>query len=420
MSSSLLSFFSQDLLLQIARKTGFVSREPRKITPLSFLGSSLLALNSGSPHLRFQSLFAGLLSHTVLSKQALHKRMGEASCRFMQGVLAYLFSHQIGAQNLSPRFNRILLADSTCLSLPKSHRDLFPGPSNAKKSSACLRIQAVFELLSEQFLDFKIAPFTRNDQAACDEILPLLKSGDLVLRDLGYFSLHVFEKMDRLKAFFLSRWRYGTTLLDPKTQKPVDLLGLLQKKGSLDIPLLLGKEHSLQVRLVAIPLPAKAVEIKRRKAYQKQKKDRRLNPSKDFMALLSWNIFITNANSTLLPLEHVPKIYSLRWRVETLFKSWKSHMNLKGLEKVGKNQIKTLICAHLILTLLLHQSIPNDPSFSILKLAQLFTYVFPMILLAFLSPSSLSQLLVPHINRHCSYEKRRRKNFQTHKKESLS
>ncbi len=420
MTSHPLSLFSSDSLLQIARKTGFVSRTPRKIHPFAFLGSCLLALNAGSPHLRFQSICAGLLGNTTVSKQALHHRIGEASSCFMQAVLASLFSRQISVKNLSHRFGRILIADSTCVSLPDSHRDTFPGPSHTKGKSACVRIQCLFELISEQFLDFKISPFTHNDQAASGEIIPFLKPRDLVLRDLGYFSLKVFTTIDLLGAFFLSRWRYGTSLLDPKTQKPVDLLRLLDRYGSLDIPLILGKEHSLPVRLVAIPLPPQVADAKRRKANQNQNRDRRLNHSKAFMALLSWNIFITNADSTMMPFQQVSKLYSLRWRAEVLFKSWKSHMTLNSLKNVGKRQIKTLLCAHLILTLLLHQSIPVDHSFSILKLAQLFTWSFPMILFAAIAPSFPPLFLAPQINRHCSYEKRSRKNFHTRKNEYLS
>lgn len=425
LSAPSLSVLRPKILLQIARKTGFVLRSPRKLHPFAFLGSCLLSLNSGSPHLRFQSIFAGLLAQTTLSKQALHQRMGDASCRFMEAVLAYLFSRQISVKNISHSFGRILIADSTCVSLPQSHRTLFPGPSNASVDGACVRIQGLFELISEQFLDFKITPFTRNDQAASGDLLPFLKPRDLVLRDLGYFSLKTFAAIEEMGAFFLSRWRYATCLLDPTTKKPINLLELLKQQGSLDIPVFIGKEHTLPVRLVALPLPPQVADAKRRKA--NQDRDRRVNHSKEYMALLSWNIFITNANSKILPVEKISIFYSMRWRVETIFKSWKSHLHLNSLSLVGKRQIKTLLCAHLIHSVLLHQSMPpshiNNPiagSLSLIKLAQFYAWILPILLLSSFNLIQTSLCFLPQINRHCSYEKRKRKNFLNQKISCLS
>jgi hypothetical protein len=420
-----LNTFNPQLILQLARDSGFVLRTPRKIQPFAFLGSCLMALNSGSPHLRLQSIFAGLLANTTLSKQALHKRMGEASARFMQKVLAHLLIRQICVKKISHSFHRILIADSTCVALPQSHRALFPGPTNARVHSACARIQCLFDLISEQFLDFKISPFTRNDQAASGDIIPFLQPLDLVLRDLGYFSLKIFSKIASSGAFFLSRWRYGVCLIDPKTHQPVDLLRLLNRQASTDILLLLGKEELLPVRLLAFPLPQQIADAKRRKA--NKDRDLRVNHSKAYMALLSWNIFITNADQKSLPDQQVPALYRFRWQVEILFKSWKSYLSLNSLTFVGIRQIKTMLCAHLILVLLLHQSTPADrlgdpqsPPLSILKLAEFFDWVFPLLFFGSLKKNCSSITLINQINRHCTYEKRKRKNFRSLKKTFLS
>lgn len=63
---------------------------------------------------------------------------------------------------------------------------------------------------------------------------------DLVLRDLGYFSLNVLSKIVNKGAFFISRYRYGTTIYDEHGNK-IDLLKYLSKYGQLDQTLLINR-----------------------------------------------------------------------------------------------------------------------------------------------------------------------------------
>lgn len=415
-------------LLQLARECGLFLRIPRKLQPLNFLHSCLLAVSSGSCSLRRQALLAGILGETSLSKQALHKRLGEPSARFMASVLARLLSASIVPQRLGEcgsSFRRIIIQDSTCLPLPASHMGLFPGASNGRMRAACARIQCIFELCSEQFLAFGIAPFTRNDQAASGDILELLRPGDLILRDLGYFSIEVLGCIRAASAFFLTRWRYDTCLLDPASGEPLKLLERLQLGRPLDIQLLLGKGHQLPVRLLAFPLPQEVADSRRRKA--RTDRDRRINHSKEYMALLSWNIFLTNAEDQILPFEQAAQLYALRWRIEIIFKSWKSHLGLRHLGSVGPRQIKTLLCAQLILAVLLHHFFPvahaDSPlssGFSVLKLAELFASFLLPIFLASLTPAFSLDALSNQILRHCKYEQRKRPNYLSRKSSSLS
>jgi hypothetical protein len=407
---------------QLALDCGLTRRRPRKIGPLNFLYSCLLAVGSGACCLRRQALLAGLFVGQSISKQALYKRLGEASTRFMAGVLARLLSAKIAPRGLAGcagSFRRILVQDSTCLALPPSHLDQFPGPANGRVRAACARIQCIMELLSERFLAFSISPFTRNDQAASADLLDLLRPGDLVLRDLGYFSIGVLERIAQAGAFFLSRWQYNSCLLEPATAQPVELLRVLDPHRPSDIPLLLGKEHKMPVRLLAFPLPQQIAEARRRKA--RKNRDRRARHSKTYFALLSWNIFLTGCDARTLPLQQACQIYGLRWRVEILFKSWKRHMGLSHLCGVGPRQIQTLICAGLILAVMLHDALPvADGRFSILKLAELFADFLLPILLASAGPPRLLHALGTQLSRHCAYETRKRPNFHQRKARCLS
>ena len=100
-------------------------------------------------------------------------------------------------------FNRVLVEDSTSIKLsPKLVAD-FPGSRNQTgKKSATLKIHAMIDILTEQFCYFDISEFAKNDQSAAQDILTIAKASDLVIRDLGYFTLAAFKKLQLAKIFF--------------------------------------------------------------------------------------------------------------------------------------------------------------------------------------------------------------------------
>ena len=79
-------------------------------------------------------------------------------------------------------------------------------------STAAARLQFTFDLLSGQLIDSALHAFTRVDQAAAKDVLPLLAPGDLLIRDLGYFALDAFAAIEGKRSFYLSRYRHGTLL----------------------------------------------------------------------------------------------------------------------------------------------------------------------------------------------------------------
>jgi len=61
-------------------------------------------------------------------------------------------------------------------------------------------------------------------------ILQVARSGDLVLRDLGYFVLENFGKMMQSGIFFISKLKVKTSLYDPQNGEQISLLTLLKGK----------------------------------------------------------------------------------------------------------------------------------------------------------------------------------------------
>jgi len=56
-----------------------------------------------------------------------------------------------------------------------------------------------------------------------------MKKGKLIIRDLGYAVLTVFEKISHKKAYFLSHFKYNLTIYKVSDNQKVDLVKELWK-----------------------------------------------------------------------------------------------------------------------------------------------------------------------------------------------
>jgi len=242
-------------------------------------------------------------------------------------------------------FNRILVEDSTINRLPDRLHEIIPGIGNLNKSISSIRIQVVVDLLSESFVSFDATPSTSNDQKASINILSTIKEGDLSIRDRGYLNFKVLKRIDKQNAFFLSRLNPNVSFYDVKNKKKkVNILDLLKKNQVSDIPILLGK-IKLPVRLVAIPVSPKIANERKRKL----KSTKKNNPSKDTLKLLEWSLFITNIPTEKLDYKAIMELYGLRWRIEIIFKAWKSHLSFhKFHEQITPTQVICYIYTRLI------------------------------------------------------------------------
>ncbi|MCR8983452.1 transposase, partial [Brevibacillus laterosporus] len=60
------------------------------------------------------------------------------------------------------------------------------------------------------------------------------------------------------------------------------------------------------------------------------------------------NIYITNAPSTEVPTENVHPLYSLRWQVEILFKTWKSFFGIDHCKEIKQERLECHLYGQLI------------------------------------------------------------------------
>lgn len=330
-------------------------------------------------------MLVGLLGQLRLSKQALWERISPRAVAFLQAVLALVLHRRLTRTNPLPptaleSFPRVLVQDSTTIALTPQLAAAFPGARNQRGvAHGHLKIQSLYDLRAQRFVHFSLSGFNRNDQAAAPDILALARPGDLVLRDLGYFVLSTLQRLDQIGAFFLSRLRSDTTLYDPDTGRPLDLLRMLRRQGHFDADVHLG-EARLRVRVVAVKLPPAVAAERRRKA--RRNRDRRSQPSARHLALLDWAIFVTNVPKTLWSAATVARVYGLRWRIETIFKAWKSHFRLTAVPRGSATQLEAMMYARLIFVTIFAQTCgganpygvggaASPPPLSLLRLASL-------------------------------------------------
>jgi hypothetical protein len=406
-------------LTGLARQTGFLKRLPRKI-PIPSFALAFVAL-AAETVLSLERIAAviSLTAQTPYTKQALHQRLGRPLQDFLVGIAAALFDQlglSIKNEGWFRRFRRVLLNDSTVQTLPKHLAKLFPGPANGKHRYAALKIQFVCDLLTNQTLQLSLSGFTRNDQAAAPDILPILRPGDLVLRDLGYFVLKVLDQISLRYAFFLSRYRHGTNLYDPQTLQSLDLTKLLRPGQSLDRQVLLGAEK-VPLRLVALPVSEALANQRRRQA--RANRDRRCTPSPQHLYLLAWNIFVTNVPRAVWPMRALAPIYRLRWRIEMIFKAWKSHLGLRQLNCRTAPLLGLSVLTKLLFCITVYQLCNAlellgdhpDQHVSLLRLARILGQCACWFA-ATLVGLSVEQWLEAHLRNHLLYERRKdRKNF---------
>ncbi len=416
---------------QIAIQSKFQKRTPRKILPVDFINQLLKESIKHSPS--YNDLASSLERETGISvsKQAICKRVDESCVRFAELVLAKIIMKEIPCSHLQKanyegRYKRVLVHDSTIIRLPIRLFATFSGVTNAHASVCNARIQGIYDLVATQFISFSIDPYSKNDLTAAPELE--LQRGDLVLRDRGYLTFDEIQRHIDAGADCIYRHKHNTIYLHPQTKKPIDLVAILKRNGRLDCPVLLNNEQQTPVRLVAAPVDEETANLRRMKA---KREVHGHSPSKESLAIMSWTIFITTIPSDKCSFDEILALYGLRWRIENIFKTWKSNMNFAAIHNVSEYQLRTILIARLsMLVTIFHQifaplryhiRIRFDKHLSLMKLLRYLQVNHKCIeaLLGLCSLPSSDVSLLSAIARYCVYDERKKRSNYAQVEEKL-
>ena len=336
--------FSEASLTALSKTFKYDKCGVKKITAAAFIHGFMDMFQEGKNCMRTLCLRIGIHANNTLCQSSLEDRFNRRTFAFVVAFLEQVMSIKVKElcettaqdsmnKSLMQKFKNVYLSDSTCQTVPSNLAPIFPSShSKTGKINATLRLQVIFNYTLNTFSYFDMGSFRDNDQGASDTILEVAQAGDLVIRDLGYFSLSIFAKMMNMGIFLITKYKYGVTILDTEKEEAIDLLALFSGKTEVDMLVKVGQSQQLNMRLVAKKLPI--IVANQRIAKAKKERNSSAKHSKEYYDLLKWEIYLTNVESQTLDIEQISELYKSRWFIEIIFKTWKSYFNFKKILNV--------------------------------------------------------------------------------------
>jgi hypothetical protein len=357
---------SEENLQEIAMKVGFLERQ-RELTPMALVGVLLLGCSNGSEDVPVAALdtmcsYLRRWFDIYITKQSLQAKINcKETALFIKEVMMRLMAHEIDKvlkkllKNRKKKINifaRILIQDSSIISLPETLARIFKG-CGGSASKAAVKCDYIIDQVNHFIIKIKCVAGKVPDAALSGDIIDYVQEDDLVIRDLGYFNLTNFSKIASKKAYFISRLSKNVQVfLNKCDEQPVNLIEYLEKLGvknkSVDVDVYVGKKERLLIRLIGVKVPPEVVEA-RRQQYKKAR-GRSQEPSESLQEWHGYTLMMTNITREQVSLESILKFYKIRWQIELFFKNMKSILAVDKITGKNKYRILCLIFTKLAVT----------------------------------------------------------------------
>ena len=355
----LASLLAPARLETLARQSAFIQRTSSKMTGQDFVALMTTEMLD-DPAVSLGGLCDLLRQRNpdaAMTPQGLHQRMNSPQAvAYMREVLPLALREQLAplyrqlpAGLLAP-FGRVFLEDSTQCRLHEKLADAFKG-SGGSASSASVKIHVIYALHHHRLHDLAVTEGRAADQGRAAAIVPHLRAGDLVIRDLGYFSLEALRQIGAKQAWFLSRLSpsaavYLSTEAEAEALELVDHVQRhADQQAVVELAVYVGQVR-LPCRLLAYRLPEEVVAQRRRSAYDTARKKGR-TPTQAYLHWLQYGWYITNVPRTVWAADVVATVYRIRWQIELLFKQWKSLLHIHVLTGTRPERIQCLLYGRL-------------------------------------------------------------------------
>jgi hypothetical protein len=409
----------KQLINKIAKLTGFIGRKDGKIKPYNLILGFMIMTSKQLKSFDSWASEIAMIDGISLTKQAVEERMNYKT----ESMLKLVFEEKLSTalkpfqsrvnDVITGKFTDILIDDSTTINLPSELAEYYPGNVSRGEKKSQAKIHALYNFTKNNFSFLDIHSFTDNDQSLSPNVFFYLKPGDLILRDLGFQVLSVQRQLISKGVFLITRKKFGTKIYDIRTGEEMNLLKILGKKDWFDGYVLVGKAEQLKMRLIISPLPKEQASERIRK--EKKNRDGRTKHNLEYYKQLGYTILLTNVPSEICSRKEIKQLYELRWRIETIFKTWKSHFSI---EKIIPNECKNPHRINCIIYLMLLQIISfqivwmnhyanenklkdGERYYSLMKMAKFFTQHLHLIL-----TSTSDGKFKKQLEKYCKYEKR--------------
>ncbi|MEN6352198.1 MAG: IS4 family transposase [Bacteroidales bacterium] len=217
--------FSDKDLQKVAGECGFYKKKSDFMPTMFFDMLLYCASQTEACSLEQASCMVSDKFRLKISKQAIDERFNNHSVVFVKEILKKALEKQLSkvfAPLFLPEFNRIRIKDATRFNVSDRLSNNYPGSGGSKgASNATVCIQFEYDAKSGKILSLDITGGRRNDQTDAKETVTRVDLGDLIIRDLGYYSLPTLTSFDKSGAFFISRFGSKTNAYEIQTEEEI-------------------------------------------------------------------------------------------------------------------------------------------------------------------------------------------------------
>jgi hypothetical protein len=250
-------------------------------------------------------------------------------------------------------FTEIRIMDSTQFTVSKNLADAFPGYGGVGRE-AIAQVQLEYELLGGTVTELSLGSALDADATAGMKNIGKVPSKALLIRDLGYFSPKAFKEISGHDIYFISRAKAQWLMYEKKdgALKKITLQDIKdrlvnQKEKYLDLDIIVGEQARTPVRLIASLLTEVQTQTRISK---KRSKVREL--SKQAKESASLNLFVTNVENEKCSAAEIYELYTLRWQIELVFKTWKSILKIHKVHSMNYIRLECVILIKFIWVML--------------------------------------------------------------------
>ncbi|MBK8806019.1 MAG: IS4 family transposase [Bacteroidales bacterium] len=251
-------------------------------------------------------------------------------------------------------FKRVRVKDSTTFEIHESLANVFEGfgKGGGPNSKAGVSIQFEYDVKTNKVLDIDLKSAIQNDSNDAISKKDDIQKGDLILRDLGYYSDGIIAHYIEREAFFISKLYHNVSVrMNKSDEKKIDFQKIYTQMINLgrthsDLPVFIGKKRR-PVRLISV-LVSDEVYQKRMRERAKANKSLGYEISEEYKIRARFNFYICNIPENECTWETICKLYRIRWQIELVFKVWKSILHIDQTHKMKGDRFITMLYVKLL------------------------------------------------------------------------
>ena len=295
-------------------------------------------------------------------------------------------------------FRELLALDATVVRLHALLAGVYPA-TRTNHTKAAAKLHVVMTVQEGSPCRVQLTPERVHDQTPWKRVGRWVQ-GRLLLFDMGYFSYHLFDRIDRNDGFFLTRCKANA---NPR------IVAVHRRWQGRPLPLVGRRLKDVLPQLKRQVLDVEVEVTFPRRAYRGTQSTRR----RTFRLIAlrnaetgAYHVYLTNLPTDQLAAEDIRDVYALRWQVELLFKALKSQGRLDQLPSRNQALVEAWIWASILATAvsrtlyrLVRDVVPTDRFIPLLRWAAIFARIAEDVLRLLLHPNAaeakrLKRLLV--------------------------